>query len=126
MNSPAETAVTPVFDIVKQVVSGLLLIAGVAGFYFFSEVSLLFRVLGLVLLVSIVFGIMLTTEAGKGFWVFLLDSRQEVAKVVWPTRDETVRTTLLVFGMVFIVGFFLWLLDLGLFWVVRTLTGQEG
>ena len=56
----------------------------------------------------------------------MLESKQEVRKVVWPTRDETLRTTLLVFAMVIMVGFVLWLLDMFLFWGVRVLTGQGG
>jgi preprotein translocase subunit SecE len=67
---------------------------------------------------------MLTTGLGRTVWSFVLESKQEVRKVVWPTRDETMRTTLLVFAMVFIVGLILWLLDMFLFWGVRVLTGQ--
>ncbi|MFA5983938.1 MAG: preprotein translocase subunit SecE [Methylococcaceae bacterium] len=125
MNTQAET-VTPIFDIVKQVLAVALLIGGVAAFYYFSDVRLLYRVLGLVVTVSAVFGLMLTTEMGKSFWSFLMESKQEVRKVIWPTREETMRTTLLVFAMVFVVGIVLWLLDMVLFWCVRALTGQGG
>ena len=69
---------------------------------------------------------MLTTEIGKNVWLFVLESKQEVRKVVWPTREETVRTTLLVFAMVTVVGLILWFLDMFLFWGVRFLTGQGG
>jgi len=55
---------------------------------------------------------------------FALEAKQEVRKVVWPTREETIRTTLLVFGMVFIVGLLLWLLDWGLLTAIKALTGQ--
>jgi preprotein translocase subunit SecE len=71
-------------------------------------------------------GMMLTTDLGRTVWSFVLESKQEVRKVVWPTREETMRTTLLVFAMVFIVGLILWLLDMFLFWGVRILTGQGG
>jgi len=69
---------------------------------------------------------MLSTELGRTVWTFALESRQEVRKVVWPTREETMRTTMLVFVMVFVVGLILWLLDMFLFWGVRFLTGQGG
>lgn len=78
-----------------------------------------------VLIVSVV-AIMLTTVFGKGLWKFFIDSRNEVRKVVWPTKDETIRTTLLVFVMVFVVGLSLWLLDVFLLWCVRQITGQVG
>lgn len=124
MKTQAE-APTAVFDVVKQVFSVVFVVAGVAAFYYFSEaVPLIYRVLGLVVIVLVAAGLMLTTELGQNVWQFVLESRQEVRKVVWPTREETVRTTLLVFAMVAIVGLILWFLDMFLFWGVRFLTGQ--
>jgi len=125
MNAQVEASAS-VFDVVKQVFSVVFVVAGVAAFYYFSEVPLLYRVLGLVVIALIVVGMMLTTGLGRNVWGFVLESKQEVRKVVWPTREETFRTTLLVFGMVFIVGLILWLLDMFLFWGVRLLTGQGG
>jgi len=132
MNTQAEPA-TSVADIVKQVFSVVFVVAGVAAFYYFStdhtyfkEVRLLYRVLGLVVIVLMALGMVLTTDLGRTVWSFVLESKQEVRKVVWPTREETMRTTLLVFAMVFIVGLILWLLDMFLFWGVRILTGQGG
>lgn len=130
-NQPQSSA--SLTDILKQILSVLLVISGIAAFYYFSaghasfkEVALLYRVLGLVVLMSVVLGIVLTTELGRSVWNFAIESRQEVRKVVWPTREETIRTTLLVFAMVFIVGFILWVLDMFLFWGIRFLTGQGG
>lgn len=125
MNTQVEASAS-VFDVVKQVFSVVFVVAGVAAFYYFSEVPLLYRVLGLVVVVLVAAGAMLTTGVGHNVWMFVLESKQEVRKVVWPTRDETFRTTLLVFGMVFVVGLILWLLDMFLFWGVRLLTGQGG
>jgi preprotein translocase subunit SecE len=125
MNTQAEAS-TPVFDVVKQVFSVVFVIAGVAAFYYFSEVQLLYRVLGLIIMAAIVLGMMLTTDIGRAVWGFVLESKMEVRKVVWPTREETMRTTLLVFAMVFIVGLILWFLDMFLFWGVRLLTNQGG
>jgi preprotein translocase subunit SecE len=132
MNTQAQPAAS-VADIVKQVFSVFLVVAGVAAFYYFStdhtyfkEVRLLYRVLGLVAVMVMVFGMVLTTDLGRTIWSFVLESKQEVRKVVWPTREETMRTTLLVFAMVFFVGLILWLLDMFLFWGVRYITGQGG
>jgi preprotein translocase subunit SecE len=125
MNTQAE-APAVAFDIVKQVLSVFFVIAGLAAFYYFSEVRLLYRVLGLVAVILVVVGVMLTTAIGQSVWAFILESKLEVRKVVWPSRDETTRTTLLVFAMVFVVGLILWLLDMFLFWGVRLITGQGG
>ncbi len=115
---------TNVLDIIKQIISILLVVAGMAAFYYFSEVLLLYRVLTLVVVVALAIGLLFTTAAGQNIWAFMLEAKLEVRKVVWPTREETIRTTLLVFGMVFLVGLGLWLLDMFLFWGIRLLTEQ--
>lgn len=125
MNTQVEAS-TSVSDVVKQVFSVIFVVAGVAAFYYFSEISLLYRVLGLVVVILVVVGLVLTTRLGQNLLGFVLEAKQEVRKVIWPTREETIRTTLLVFAMVFIVGLILWLLDMFLFWGVRFLTGQGG
>ncbi len=126
MNAQAEEASNS-FDVVKHGLSLILVVAGVAGFYYFSDVAgftLLYRVIALVAIILVAVSIMFTTAVGHNIWEFALEAKQEVRKVVWPTREETVRTTLLVFGMVFIVGLILWLLDWGLLSIVKSLTGQ--
>jgi len=130
MNANVETE-APISDIIKKIFSALIVVAAVSAFYYFSvdhdsikEIRLLFRVLGLVSVIVAVLGLMSTTNTGKFVLSFILESKQEVRKVIWPTRDETMRTTLLVFAMVFIVGLILWVLDMFLFWGVRSLTGQ--
>ena len=66
------------------------------------------------------------TAIGQRIWQFSLDSRMEVRKVVWPTRQETIQTTLVVFVMVLIMGILLWLFDMFLITIVKYLTGQGG
>lgn len=128
MNTQAEDT-SKTFDVVKQVLSLTVVAAGIFAFYYFADVpgfTLLYRVLALVVVVLLALFIMLTTTLGKNGWAFALEAKQEVRKVVWPSREETIKTTLLVFGMVFIVGLILWLLDMFLFWGIRYLTGQGG
>jgi preprotein translocase subunit SecE len=125
MNTQAEASAS-VADIVKQVFSALFVVAGIAAFYYFSDIQLLYRVLALILIIVAAAWMLSTTHIGRLVWQFSLDSKQEIRKVIWPTRDETTRTTLLVFAMVFVVGLILWLLDTFLFWGVRLLTGQGG
>jgi preprotein translocase subunit SecE len=125
MNTQVE-AETSVIDVLKQVFALLLVSAAVVGFYYFSEFPLLYRVLGLVAVFVLALVVMLTTDVGRNIWAFMLESKQEVRKVVWPSRAETTQTTLMVFAMVFIVGLILWLLDMFLFWGIQILTGQGG
>ena len=110
-------------DTVKLVVAVLLLAVGIGAFYYFEEYSTLLRVLGLLVLAAIAVAIALQSDAGRRIWAFAASSRTEVRKVVWPTRQETIQTTLIVFGMVLIVGIVLWLFDTVLLNIVRSVTG---
>jgi preprotein translocase subunit SecE len=53
-------------------------------------------------------------------------SRVELRKVVWPTRDETTKMTLVVFAAIVIMALFFWVLDMLLGFITRSLTGQGG
>ena len=96
--------------------------AGVVAFYYFSEYSQLYRVLGVVGIVIVALAMMASTAVGRHSWLFAQEARQEVRKVVWPSRSETTQTTLMVFAMVIIVGLILWVLDMFLFWAITSLT----
>jgi preprotein translocase subunit SecE len=74
-----------------------------------------------VALAVVVFG---SSARGRTFWQFMSDARQELRKVVWPTRQETTMTTAVVFGFVIIAGLFFWGLDVFLSWATRLLSGQ--
>jgi len=64
--------------------------------------------------------------AWRRLWQFMLDSRIELRKIVWPSRQETGMTTLVVFVFVTVAGVFFWLVDLVLAWATRALSGQGG
>jgi preprotein translocase subunit SecE len=113
-------------DTLKLAVVVALLLAGVAGFYYFADQMLLLRVLGLLAVVGVALAVGLQTVKGRALAGFVSDARNEVRKVVWPTRAETVQTSLAVFAVVIVVGIMLWLFDMFLLWAVRFLTGQGG
>ncbi len=111
-------------DRIKLLVALLLVGGGIGAFYVYSDLSTLYRVLGLLVIFGVAVAIALTTAIGKSSWGFLQDARTEVRKVVWPTRKETSQTTLLIMISVIIVGLMLWALDSLLLWAVQLLTGQ--
>ncbi len=84
---------------------------GIFGFYYFSSLPLIYRVLGLVLVFIFDVIILFNTEKGRTLRSFMGDARQELRKVVWATKMETVQTTIIVFVVVIIISIFLWLLD---------------
>ena len=110
-------------DSVKLGFAVLLLAEGIAGFYYFAEESTLYRVLGLLAVAAVSLAIAYQTMAGRRAWSFVQDSRTEVRKVVWPTRNETLQTTLIVMLLVMLVCVILWALDSLLGWGFTVLTG---
>ena len=113
-------------DKIKLLVAVLLIAAGIAGFYTYSEEALLYRVLALLAVFIVAFVISLKTEAGLNTWNFGRSAVLEVRKAVWPTRQETIQATLMVMILVIIVGIILWLFDMMLLSAVQMLTGQGG
>jgi len=125
MNAKAEVESSGL-DTLKLLVAVLLLAGGIGGFYYFEENSLLLRVLGLLAVAGVAIAVAMQSAIGRRVWNFAVDSRTEVRKVVWPTRQETWQTTLVVFGMVLLMAIILWLVDMMLMEIVRVLTGQGG
>ena len=113
-------------DTLKIIIALLIVISATAAFYIYPELSLVIRVLVIMaaMLVSAVIG--LQTEKGRQIWSFIGETQIEVRKVVWPTREETVQTTLVVVLMVFFIALFLWLLDLFLGWSIGAIMGHGG
>jgi preprotein translocase subunit SecE len=125
MNSPAEAGGAGL-DTAKLAAAVLLLTGGIFAFYYFAEYSTLLRVVALLAVSGVAAAVALQTAPGRQLWQFVTDARQEVRKVVWPTRQETLQTTLIVMVMVLIVGVVLWLFDMVLLGILRFLTGQGG
>jgi len=113
-------------DAIKWFVAVVLLAGALGAFYFYADESLLLRVLGLLAIVAVVALIVLQTERGRLAWGFVLDARNEVRKVVWPTRKETIQTTGIVVAMVALVALILWGLDSFLGYAVRLVLSQGG
>jgi preprotein translocase subunit SecE len=108
-------------DKLKLGVAIALVIAGVAGFYYFGEHALVLRVLYVIGGIAAGVAVGWFTAPGQEFFVFARDSWGETKKVVWPTRKEAVQTTAAVFGFVFIMALFLWLADKSLEWALYDL-----
>lgn len=111
-------------DKIKLLLAALVLAGAFVAFYAFSDVALVFRVLGLLVAVVIAGAVAAMTESGGKAVAFTRGAIVEVRKVVWPTRKETIQTTLMVMAMVVIVGIILWVFDWFLTWGVKLLTGQ--
>jgi preprotein translocase subunit SecE len=102
-----------------------ILCVSIFGYYWYANVySDLIRVVGMLVGVAIAIGVALQTTVGKVAWSYVQGSRTEVRRMVWPTRRETVQTTLMVVIIVLILAVFIWALDILLGWGAQILTGR--
>lgn len=111
-------------DKIKLIVALAIIAASLFVYYSQEEISVLYRVLGVVAALIIAFLISAKTEKGASSIAFIRSSVVEMKKVVWPTKKETTQTTITVGIMVVIVGIILWSFDQVIGWGVRLLTGQ--
>lgn len=109
-------------DNIKLIVAVVLMMAAITLFYTYSEYSTLIRVLGLLAVTGISLFIASRTAVGSKMLSYIRDTNIEVRKVVWPTRQETMQTTLVVILMVMVMALLLWGVDSLLGWAVRALT----
>jgi preprotein translocase subunit SecE len=119
--SKTEQSSSSAIDTFKLMTAVLVLVAGVVGFYYFEDESQLLRVLGMLAVAVVAFFIAASSDPGRRGLGFVKDARVEVRKVVWPTRQETLQTTIAVLFMVILVAIMLWLFDMFLGWGVSKL-----
>ena len=107
-----------VLDAVMSTLAILLLIAGIAAYYWFGDWSGVARFGVLLAGIAACVGVGAFTRAGRSMREYLVESQFEMRKVVWPTRDETIRTTLVIIVVVIILSLLLGLIDVILKWIV--------
>ncbi len=122
MSADSNTQKSPL-DIVKWILAIAFLAAAVVGNYMYANEPLLYRVLGVVVLMLVGAGIALTSSQGKAFLQLLREANIERRKVVWPTRQETTQTTLIVVIVVVLMSLVLWGVDSLLSWLISLLLG---
>jgi preprotein translocase subunit SecE len=126
MNEHAAKTGIGFVDAFKLVLAAATLVGGVIAYYWFADEPQVLRVL--MVLGGLVLGLVLMylSQPGRELWDYVQSSRVELRKMVWPTRQETWRTTLVVFLFVMALGVFFWVVDMGLAWGARQVTGQGG
>jgi preprotein translocase subunit SecE len=113
-----------VVDTAKLAFAIVVVLAGLVGYYYFADSPGLLRALGVVVALAVAGAIAFTSLQGRTLWKFIQGPRVELNKVVWPTREETLQTTLVVLVVALFGGVFFWLLDLLLLWATTRITGQ--
>ena len=110
-------------DSVKWLLVVVLVGAGIYGNSYFSDESLLYRVIAMLVVAGIAMSMAVTTEKGASAWSMIKGARTEIRKVIWPTRQETSQTTIIVLIFVVLCGLFFWALDSFLGWIASLLLG---
>ena len=113
-------------DTAKLAVAIALVIAGLVGYYVLGSAPVWQRWVAVVAGILLAIAVLVPSRYGRDMKQFWVDARVELRKVVWPTRQETGMTTLVVFGFVILAGVFFWAVDMVLAWATRHLTGQGG
>ena len=122
MTELSNKEISSTLDTLKMASAVAILLSSVFSFYYFAELSVLIRVLAVIFTVIFSLIIFFSTQRGIIFWDFLQGSRVEMRKVVWPTKQETIQTTLTVFVFVLVLGIFFWLLDFLLLYITTSIT----
>lgn len=113
-------------DLALWILIAILLAGGIVAYYYFAEIAWSLRAAAGLVLICIILAIGLQTHQGKQIWIFAKAARGELRKVVWPTRQETIQTTLIVVAMIIIVALILWGIDSILMWLVSWFSGPRG
>lgn len=125
-----ETFVSAPVNFLLWLVSAVLIIGAIFGNYYYSNYVLidestlqrLARV-GIVIFTIVVgLAVLLFTNKGHEMLKFGSESYTELLKVIWPTRQEAVQTTFIVFVAVSVVSLFLYLCDVVFLQIVRGIT----
>jgi preprotein translocase subunit SecE len=119
MSNTSIENVTSVADKLKLGLSVLVIIAGIVGFSIFeSKLPAVARIAIFVGSLVLAAAIAWMSEPGRRTVAFAHESYNEVKRVVWPTRKETLQMTGIVFAFVAIMGLFLWVLDKLVEWLL--------
>src|SRR3982750_2321633 len=111
-------------DKIKMTAAVLCIVLGLWGYYWFADTALVLRVLMVLGGLVAAGGVAWTSVPGKEFFAFAQESWQESGRVSWPTRKETVQTTMVVFAFVVVMALFLFAVDSTIAWVLTLITGR--
>ena len=103
--------------------SVVILVLSIAVFYLNPlGLTTLFKVLIMLFGLVVAAAIFIKSPQGDRFLHFVKETRIELRKVVWPTREETIKTTGFVLIAVIIVAIFLWIVDAFFTWGVQSIS----
>jgi preprotein translocase subunit SecE len=124
MSTQEQTSSSSALDPIKWILAIAALAGAVYANHYLVDGSALIRAVAVIALIAVGLGIGFSTTKGKAGWAFAKESRIEARKVIWPTRPETVQTTLIIIVAVFIVALLLWGIDAALGGLINLLMSR--
>jgi preprotein translocase subunit SecE len=127
MNSKVETSRSAFADTLLLLISIIMLLGGIAAYYYYEDMAIIpVRVAALIVVTVLASWVAAQTQKGGTFFRFLKESDIERRKVVWPTHQEAVQTSLMVIIAVIIISLFLAAVDWMIGALVRSLLSGGG
>jgi preprotein translocase subunit SecE len=124
MNSKVEKGQATVRGSAFLLLSIIILIGGIAGYYYYENLAITpVRVVGLLAVVGLASWVASRSERGADFFRFLKEADIERRKVVWPSHQEALQTSMMVIIVVILISLFLAGVDWMLGALVRSLLG---
>jgi len=127
MNSKVENSRSAFADTSLLLISIIMLLGGIAAYYYYQDLAITpVRVAALIVVTLLASWVAGQTQKGGAFFRFLKESDIERRKVVWPTHQEAVQTSLMVIIVVIIISLFLASVDWMIGALVRSLLSGGG
>ena len=124
MNSKVEKSGSGIGDTLLLLISVIMLLGGITAYYYYQELAITpVRVVALMAVTLLASWVAAQSQKGGAFFRFLKEADIERRKVVWPTHQEAVQTSLMVVVVVIIISLFLAAVDWALGSLVRSLLG---
>ena len=127
MNSKVESSRSAFADTLLLLIAVIILLGGVAAYYYYQNLAITpVRVAALIFVTILASWVAAQTQKGGAFFRFLKESDIERRKVVWPTHQEAVQTSLMVIIVTIIISLFLAAVDWMIGSLVRSLLTGGG
>jgi len=124
MNSKVDKSGSGFGDTLLLLISVIMLLGGITAYYYYQDLAITpVRVVALMAVTLLASWVAAQSQKGGAFFRFLKEADIERRKVVWPTHQEAVQTSLMVIVVVIIVSLFLAAVDWALGSLVRSLLG---
>lgn len=116
----------PRFSGLKWLLVAVTIAAGVTANMHYQHFDVAYRAVIGILVAAVLLWLVYTTAQGHRAWAYIKSARREMTKVVWPNRQETIQTGLVVVVVVAITALLLWGIDTLFLLFVHAVIGIRG